>query len=203
MKNNFIVHLCIAFLITGCSKEKEALLIQAETILPGKWNMESIQLPGYGLGITYLGHTFTTDTILFNVGSFEIFEFSTDTLHYSDAEHEKVNFILQIDDEQFPYGIRSLFMSGEELFAGFEHNGPPGIDTIDTPAEAFIWSSFIFSNNYFITILDNDHVELRKANDRDRNIITWRRLLTNGLVPSLSILTCLITFMNGTENKQE
>jgi hypothetical protein len=152
------------------------LLSQAESALPGSWHIESIRLPGYGLGITYQGQTFYSDTILYEVGELEITSFSGDTLSYSDSQFGNVECTLLMDNQVFPVGIRTLFISGDEIFSGFEYNGPEGTFPIVTNAEKFFWSSNIFNNNYFIRIIDEDYVQLAKANDSDDHVITLRRL---------------------------
>lgn len=159
----------------GCASDQVQLLRQSEDVLPGDWNIVSIQLPKYGTGVTYQGNTFITDTILYDVGSIYISEFSADTLSLQNISQSVVSCTLQIGDEYFPYGLDALFISGDEIFSGFTYNGPAGIDTINTPGKAFIWSSYVFNNNYFISILDENHVVLSKASDRNNHKITLQR----------------------------
>ena len=128
------------------------------------------------MGITYQGNTFYVDTILFDIGSIEIPEFSGDTLNSINLNPGKVRLTVTIENESFPYSINSLTTSGDEIFSIIRYNGPPGSFPIDTPGEKFLWSTFVFNSNYVITIIDNDHIELAKANDKNDHVITLKRL---------------------------
>jgi hypothetical protein len=148
------------------------LLHQAESVLPGIWHIESVQLPKYGLGITYRGQKFYRDTVLNDVGTFEIDHFKTDTL---ELYKTKVRCDLFLDGEHFPYSLNHLIISGGEIFSYFRMNVSDGIHTIDTPGKAFVFSSYIFNNNYVVQIVDHDHVLLLKANHRDGHVISLVR----------------------------
>ena len=156
----------------GCSKEENEILRQAEMVLPGTWKIESVQLPKYGLGVTYQGNTFVADTILYNIGSIEIQSFSTDTLDLQYHENSKVNCNLFIEDDFIPISLNKLFLSGEDLFSYFRYNGPDGFEPIDNPGEEFFYSSHIFYNNYIIRIIDSKNVKLLKASDQNNTIIS-------------------------------
>ena len=177
MKTNYITILLFAGILLGCTNERMKLLSEAEKVLPGNWRIESVRLPKDGLGITYQGNTFIADTILFEVGSIEINNFSADTLpHLANHQHGKVKCNLTIGNEVFPIAITRLFISGDEIFSGFEYNGPHGTFPINTDGEKFFWSSRIFNDNYIITIINEDKVELGKSNDRHDHVITLNRL---------------------------
>ncbi len=176
MKTNHIFSLLITAMTLGCIKEETGLLHSAEKVVPGIWQIESVQLPRNGSGVTYQGNTFIADTTLFDVGRIEINNFSTDTLSPQINDQHRVKCVVTIGNETFPFCINHLGLSGSEIFSGFEWNGPPGIDTIDTPGEQFIWSAFIFNNNYIIQIVNEDNIVLRKASDQNGHVITLKRM---------------------------
>src|SRR5687767_10522770 len=165
--------LSILFIVIGCSNERIRILNQAEDVMPGNWHIESVRLPRYGQGVTYQGNTFMSDTILFDIGTFEIEPFSADSLKPGLPAKVKCNLI--IDNEDFPFSINTLVASGEDIFTFIGFNGPEGTFPITTLAEKFIWSSYIFMDNYFIKIIDEDHIELQRANQRSEHVITLKR----------------------------
>lgn len=178
MRNTTLFHsgllqFVILLSIFSCSTERMQILDKAEKILPGNWKIESVQLPRDHNGVTYQGITFFTDTILYDVGSLELAEFSADTLsHEGDG---KVSCNVSIGADHFPFSLNFLTISGENIFTRFQYNGAHGIHYPNTPGEEFIWSSLIFNNNYVITIINNNLVELAKANEQHDNVITLRR----------------------------
>ena len=166
----------LSILSISCTSERAPLMTLAEHVIPGSWTIESIRLPGDPMGITYKGSTFFVDTVLFDLGSIDIPEFSADTLTSYIQNPGKVRCTVTIENESFPYSITSLFPSGEDIFAVIRYDGPDGAFLIETPGEKFVWSSFVFNNNYIITIFDKDHIELAKANDQGDHVISLKRL---------------------------
>lgn len=161
--------------LMSCSADRLKLYEEAEQILPGEWAIESIQLPAYGPGITYQGNTFVVDTILFDVGSVVISDFTVDHLNKLSDYDTDIICTVTIGNEDFPFKIAHLSVSKDEWFSQFEYNGPDGSFPIVTPGEQFIWSSHVFNNNYIINVIDEDHIQLLKANDRDDDIISLSR----------------------------
>ena len=173
MKTKLFLMLFSISLMVSCSKD-ENILQQAERLLPGTWAIVSVELPKYGLGVSYQGNTFVADTVLFGVGNIGISDFSLGQLSSFHDQADNVVCELNIGSEGYPYSLNELFLSGDELFSQFRYNGPEGSFPIETPEEQFIFSSFIFNNNYVIEILDSDHLKLSKANDA-RHIISLTR----------------------------
>ncbi|HZY10423.1 MAG TPA: hypothetical protein VFF29_04650 [Bacteroidota bacterium] len=159
----------------SCNLEEGRLLNRVEDVLPGNWHIESVELPGYGLGITYEGNTFYNDTILYDVGTIEIAPFDIEKLDLQNPNAPPVPCLLTIKTEAFPYQIKRLFISGDEAFSNFGYAGE-GVNIIDTPGEEFIWSSDIFDNNYYIVIIDDNHIRLEKGNNRDGHVLTLERM---------------------------
>ena len=159
----------------SCNLEEGRLLNRSEDVLPGTWQIESVALPGYGLGITYEGNTFYGDTILYDVGEIEIEQFQSSRLDLQSTDGYHVPCTLTLKNEIFDYRIDRLFISGDELFAGFRPSGE-GVNIIDTPGEEFLSTSHIFNNNYYIVIIDDNHIRLEKGNNRQGHVLTLERM---------------------------
>lgn len=178
MKLLSLLLLLTVLLFTNCNKEERELLENAENVLPGKWNISQFELgPGNSSEIRYERRLIPNDTILQDIGSISIDEFSIDSLGLDDGGIRSAQILceLSIGQEQFSYSMKSLFISGEELFARFESNRI-GIDTINTVGEEFLSSSNIFFDNYYIFILDNNNVELQESNGISRHSIKLTRM---------------------------
>ena len=174
MKSTTITSVLLVAIFLGCNREEQHLLSTAETVLPGNWYIEAVELPGT-YGTTYQGSTIRSDTIIFDVGTIEIDQFSIAELEF-DYAVPGVNCSVEILNEEFPYMIKHIFISGSEIFAYFRWNGPQGAFEISTPVEEFIWSSHIFNANYYVVVKDNDHIQLEKGNDRERHVIHMVRM---------------------------
>jgi hypothetical protein len=174
MKSNFLFLTLVAFTLGSCSKDNDQLQ-QAEQILPGTWKIKSFQVPKDGLGVSFQGNTFYVDTTLYDIGSITIPDFSADDLAASFDQSHKVPCEVTIGNETFPFSINALLPSKNDLFSYFRYNGPDGLHPIITPEEAFIWSSFIFNNNYIIKFLDSKNIRLVKANNQT-HVISLSRL---------------------------
>ena len=172
--NYYLFSILISVALVNCVKEEDQILGQAEEVLPGLWSIDSVTLPGGGKGISYQGHTFYSDTTLLNIGSIEINQFSADTMG---SYESRLACELTIGGESIPVSMNSIFLSGKQLWANFAFNGPDGLHPIDTPAEEFYWSSYIFNNkNYIVEILDSKNIRLLKATDVENHILKLSKL---------------------------
>lgn len=134
-----------------------------EQILPGQWQIESIQLESAIEGITYKGTTFYHDTTLLDVGQVEFGTFGFIPSRWSSWDQPVTSSIavnLKLDDENFPFIIAELDPHGLD-FVGYFQPINQSIDSIDTPGEQFVWSSYVFfHNNYWLTLEGERHMRL-------------------------------------------
>lgn len=173
MKSTTTALLLVAICLS-CNREEQHLITLAETVLPGKWRIEAVEIPG-NCGMIYQGTSIRTDTIIFDVGTIEIDQFSIATLDF-DYEIPGVNCSVNIMNEEFPYMIKHIFITGSEIFAYFRWNGPQGVFEISTPGKEFLSSSHIFNENYYVVVEDNNHIQLEKGNDREGRVIHMVRM---------------------------
>lgn len=176
MKNvNYIVLLCITLLL-GCNQEEKHLIRSAELVLPGEWHIETVELPKFAQGVTYQGNTIFSDTILHDLGEIYIPEIDAFSFSLSNTNPPPVPCVLTIEQEVFDYQITRVFIVGKmEIFSTFDP-APHGISIVDTPGEEFLFSSRIFKDNYFIVIVDKNHVRLERGNDREDQVIVLKRI---------------------------
>ena len=174
MKSILYLLIIMSTILASCSKDNQQLQ-QAEMILPGTWKIESFQVPKYGLGVSYAGNTFYVDTILYNIGSITIPEFSADRVHASMNPASKVPCEVTIGSEVFPFSIHQFYPSEGGLAIYFQFNGPDGSFPITTPEESFIWSSYIFQTNYRIEILDSKNITLTRLSN-EKHVIVLSKL---------------------------
>lgn len=169
----------ICTLLFGCTSERIKILNEAEEVLPGNWQIESLRLPADHLGTTYQGNTFYVDTTLSDVGTIEIPVFSADTLDFNSPIDGKVRIEVNIDQEIFPFAIHYLLPYYEDsgIFLNIHWDFPAGVFVPQTDAEKFLLSSFILNENFIIQIIDNDHIEMRDANQFDGQKFTLKRIL--------------------------
>ena len=175
MKNSkYCLFLLVIILgLTNCREEKDPILEYAEQVLPGLWKIDSVNLPRDPTGISYQGTEFFVDTTLFNLGSFEINPFSTDTAGIYET---RLPCELIIDGEPFPVSMDNIYIAGRQLWTNFGSNRPPGVYPIETHPQEFYSSARIFNGNYVVYINDVDHMVFVRSNDAARGIIYLSRI---------------------------
>jgi len=159
-----IIPIILLLGLTNCREEKDPVLEYAEQVLPGLWKIDSVSISRNPNGVSYHGNTFYIDTTFYNIGTFEIDPFSSDSLRWY---NKVLECELTIEGESFPIGVDAMFRSINDLFTIFHYNGPDGVQPIDTPAKEFFWTANIFIGNYVMYINDPDHLMAVRSNDEN------------------------------------
>jgi len=158
-----IVISCIA-LFCSCTADTHQFTSDFQQILPGKWQIESIQLQFRSDGITYQGNTFYHDTTLLDVGEIEFGSFGFREFSWDQPVTTSIAGNLKIENESFPFVIDELILSGHEIFGFFYLDQNSWIDSIDTPGEEFVSSAHLFNSNYWVTMTGESHIRLETFN---------------------------------------
>lgn len=174
MKSATFTLLFLVPIFLGCNREEKHLIATAETVLPGNWHIEAVELRG-NYGIKYEGSPIRSDTIINDLGTIEIDKFSVAALDY-DYEVPGVSCRVEILNEEFPFMIKQIIITGSEIFGYFRWNLPEGVHEFDSTTEEFVWSSRIFNNNYYVVIKNNNSIQLEKANNRKGHVIYLERM---------------------------
>jgi hypothetical protein len=172
---NYVVAFGAMLIYLSCTQKDEHVIGSPEVVLPGVWNIVSVELTDYDEGVSYEGSTFFNDTVLTNVGIIQISSFSLDSLEALDLGQHKVECLLEISGGQMSVSINSLFRNGTDWRANIFYNGPEGYQAIDTPIEEFYSTAHIFNNFYTMEIEDHDTVKLWTSNANENHVITLVR----------------------------
>jgi hypothetical protein len=162
MKHIFIFIFLI--IILSCNNENEEKLERIESILPGTWNIESFYVPEYGTGLYYNGRTIRKDTILHDVGTITIPEFSIENLDLNSKIRDTIPIVLNIDNVNFKFQIEALFLSGSEYFAYFS----PSQIFKSSETQKFLDSTRFFYMNAYIVIDDNNSIQIQRSEEKDK-----------------------------------
>jgi len=168
MKNLFtIITIVLATqLFLNCKKNDEKPLKLIEQKLPGKWNIESVSIPGWGGGVKYKGETFYHDTILYNIGYLEIPPFSTDLLDLNSISDSIYQCTLIIESDTFIIHLEQLFMSDADYFVYFRQEFSDLFLTQNQNA-AFLSSSRLLNFNSWLYIVNDNQIRIKKASGND------------------------------------
>ncbi len=176
-KANFVpIILSSLAILAGCTNDLHQFTTNAEEILPGRWQIESVSLNANPEGISFRGDTFFNDTILFDIGEFEIGTFDFPRSGWDSPSSTSIICSLNIDDENFDFVINYLIVSGGEMYGSFAQSIPGGIDIVDTPAEEFLWSSQLFTSFYSVFLTGDQHVRLEKFNWPSSEVIELEKI---------------------------
>lgn len=162
MKQIFIFLFLI--IILSCNVENENKLKRIESILPGTWNIEYFYVPEYGTGLYYKGRIIRKDTILHDVGTITIPEFSIENLDLNSKIKDTIPIILNIDNVNFNFQIDALFLSGSEYFAYFR----PNEVFKSSETQKFLDSSRFFYMNAYIVIDDDNSIQIQRSEEKDK-----------------------------------
>jgi|GEM_PF-2934117 len=160
----FLLPCCL--LISSCDVDPNPDLEIAERVLPGNWNIESVNISTMSGGVRFLGETLEKDTILSNVGTLTIPNFEMDSMSLSGNDVIECTYTLNGESDYVH--IESIFaISNEsEVVYYWRRNGFINKDDADPDIKKFLDDSKLFWDNYYAEIIDTETVEFIPFSNR-------------------------------------
>jgi len=153
----------IIYFLSSCTPDPNPDIANSQSVLPGVWNVESVEIMRRAGGVRFRGELIERDTILEVMGTLTIPNFLVDSLALDGPDIIECSYTL--DDESEVVLIESIFASSDQLVCYFRRDGFIIDNEDDSAIKKFLDDTRLFYKNYYAEIIDTETVELFDLND--------------------------------------